>query len=112
MASVKKEDIPMMAMFMPKLWELVKEFYLVELTDEYSKAAYDRCVELIEIYPDPLAREFVLAFCKFIDSKQKEMRKNVQTEVQRRAADPQRHISVYLPVHQRTPIRTVLQGDR
>ena len=112
MASVKKEDIPMMAMFMPKLWELVKEFYLVELTDEYSKAAYDRCVELIEIYPDPLAREFVLAFCKFIDSKQKEMRKNVQTEVQRRAADSQRHISVYLPVHQRTSIRTVLQGDR
>lgn len=26
MASVKKEDIPMMAMFMPKLWELIKEF--------------------------------------------------------------------------------------
>ena len=81
MSSVKKEDIPMMAMFMPKLWELIKEFYLVELTDEYSKAAYDRCVELMEIHPDPLAREFVLAFCKFIDSKQKELRKNVQTEV-------------------------------
>lgn len=79
MASVKKEDIPMMAMFMPKLWEL-KEFYLVELTDEYSKAAYDRCLELIEVYPDPLAKEFVLAFCKFIDSKQRELRKNVQHE--------------------------------
>lgn len=39
MASVKKEDIPIMAMFMPKLWELIKEFYLVELSDEYSKAA-------------------------------------------------------------------------
>ena len=38
MASVRKDDIPMMAMFMPKLWELIKEFYLVELTDEYSKA--------------------------------------------------------------------------
>ena len=49
MASVRKDDIPMMAMFMPKLWELIKEFYL--------------------------------AFCKFIDSKQKELRKNVQTEV-------------------------------
>lgn len=82
MASVKKEDIPIMAMFMPKLWESVKEFYLVELSDEYSKAAYDRCVELIEIYPDPLAKEFVLAFCKFIDSKQKELRKNVQHKEQ------------------------------
>ena len=81
MASVKKEDIPIMAMFMPKLWESVKEFYLVELSDEYSKAAYDRCIELIEIYPDPLAKELVLAFCKFIDSKQKELRKDVQTEV-------------------------------
>lgn len=82
MASVKKEDIPIMAMFMPKLWESIKEFYLVELSDEYSKAAYDRCVELIEIYPDPLAKEFVLAFCKFIDFKQKELRKNVQHEEQ------------------------------
>lgn len=80
MASVRKDDIPMMAM-LPKLWELIKEFYLVELTDEYSKAAYDRCMELIEIYSDPLAREFVLAFCKFIDSRQKELRKNVQTEI-------------------------------
>lgn len=80
MASVKKEDIPIMAMFMPKLWESVKEFYLVELSDEYSKAAYDRCVELIEVYPDPLVKEFVLAFCKFIDSKQKELRKDVQHE--------------------------------
>lgn len=81
MASVRKDDIPMMAMFMPKLWELIKEFYLVELTDEYSKAAYDRCIELIEIYSDPLAKEFVLAFFKFIDSKQRELRKNVQTEI-------------------------------
>lgn len=82
MASVKKEDIPIMAMFMPKLWESVKEFYLVELSDEYSKAVYDRCVELIEIYPDPLAKELVLAFCKFIDSKQKELRKDVQHKEQ------------------------------
>lgn len=82
MASVKKEDIPIMAMFTPKLWESVKEFYLVELSDEYSKAAYDRCTELIEIYPDPLAKEFVLAFCKFIDSKQKELRKDVQHKEQ------------------------------
>ena len=82
MASVKKEDIPIMAMFMPKLWESVKEFYLVELSDEYSKTAYDRCVELIETYPDPLAKELVLAFCKFIDSKQKELRKDVQHKEQ------------------------------
>ena len=66
MASVKKEDTPMMAMFMPKLWELIKEFYLVELSDEYSKAAYDRCIELIEVYPDPLAKEFVLAFSNLL----------------------------------------------
>ena len=82
MASVKKEDIPIMAMFMPKLWESIKEFYLVELSDEYSKAAYDRCMELIETYPDPLVKELVLAFCKFIDSKQKELRKDVQHKEQ------------------------------
>ena len=80
MASVKKEDIPIMAMFMPKLWESIKEFYLVELSDEYSKAAYDRCIELIEVYPDPLAKELVFGIFKFIDSKQRELRKNVQHE--------------------------------
>ena len=80
MESVKKEDIPIMAMFMPKLWESIKEFYLVELTDEYSKSAYDRCIELIEVYPDPLVKELVLAFCKFINSKQRDLRKNVQHE--------------------------------
>lgn len=82
MASVKKEDIPIMAMFMPKLWESIKEFYLVELSDEYSKVAYERCMELIEIYPDPLAKELVLAFCKFIDSKQKELRRDAQHKEQ------------------------------
>lgn len=82
MASVKKEDIPMMAMFMPKLWESIKEFYLVELSDEYSKAAYDRCIELAEVYLDPLAKELVFGIFKFIDSKQRELRKNVQHKEQ------------------------------
>lgn len=81
MASVRKDDIPMMAMFMPRFWEMIKEFYLIELTDEYSQKVYERCTELIELYQDPLAQKLVLAFCDFIDAKQKELRKNVQTEV-------------------------------
>lgn len=85
MASVRKDDIPMMAMFMPKLWELIKEFYLVELTDEYSKQATDRLIELgeyAEMCPDNNDKQFIknclVAFNKLLDSKQ---RKVMQKEI-------------------------------
>lgn len=87
MASVKKEDIPMMAMFMPKLWESIKEFYLVELSDEYSKQATDRLIELgeyAEMCPDNNDKQFIknclVAFNKLLDSKQRGLIKNVQHE--------------------------------
>ena len=38
MGSVRKEDIPEVAKFMPLLWELIKKYYIPEDTDEYWDA--------------------------------------------------------------------------
>lgn len=65
MASVKKEDIPVMAMFMPRFWEMIKEFYNVENNDEYFDALHKKIEDLYEIYPDSLARYLSLAFYKW-----------------------------------------------
>ena len=67
MASVRKDDIQMMAMFMPKLWELIKEFYLVEDNDEYWHALTERANELREVYPDSLVDYLTMAFVKWAD---------------------------------------------
>lgn len=65
MASVKKEEIPIMAMFMPEFWNTIKEFYNVENNDEYFGALHKRFEDLYEIYPDSLARYLSLAFYKW-----------------------------------------------
>lgn len=49
MASVKKEEIPIMAMFMPRFWEMIKEFYRIEDDDEYWHALTEKANELREV---------------------------------------------------------------
>lgn len=79
---VEAKDIPIIQKFLTEYWKAIKEFYSVEVTDEYSKQACDRLEELGElagICPDLNDKEFILdcinSFCKLLDSKQKEMRK-------------------------------------
>lgn len=67
MASVKKEEIPIMAMFMPRFWEMIKEFYNVENNDEYFDTLHKKIEDLYESYPDSLARYLSLAFCKWVE---------------------------------------------
>lgn len=67
MASVKKEEIPIMAMFMPRFWEMIKEFYDVENNDEYFDALHKKIEDLYEIYPDSLARYLSLALYKWAE---------------------------------------------
>ena len=85
---VEAKDIPIIQSFMTEYWKAIKEFYSVELTDEYSSKVYDTCIELGELAgtcPDESDKQFLLdnigAFYRLIDSRQKELRKNVQTEV-------------------------------
>ena len=50
MASVKKEEIPIMAMFMPRFWEMIKEFYGIEDNDEYWHALqtnFAKCIQTV-----------------------------------------------------------------
>ena len=72
---------------MTEFWKAIKDFYSVELTDEYSKQVTDRLIELreyAEMCPDNNDKQFIknclVAFNKLLDSKQRELRKNVQHE--------------------------------
>lgn len=85
---VEARDIPIIQKFMTEYWKAIKEFYLVELTDEYSSKVYDTCTELGELAgacPDEIDKQFLLdnirAFHRLLNSKQRGMRKNVQTEI-------------------------------
>lgn len=82
---VEAKDIPYIQKFMTEFWKAIKDFYSVELTDEYSKQATDRLIELeeyAEMCPDNNDKQFIknclVAFNKLLDSKQRGLRKNVQ----------------------------------
>ena len=67
MASVKKEEIPIMHKFMPEFWKTIKEFYGIEDNDEYWHALTERANELREVYPDSLVDYLTMAFVKWAD---------------------------------------------
>lgn len=82
---VEAKDIPYIQKFMTEFWKAIKDFYSVELTDEYSKQTTDRLIELreyAEMCPDNNDKQFIknclVAFNKLLDSKQRELRKNIQ----------------------------------
>lgn len=86
---VEAKDIPIIQRFMTEFWKTIKEFYQVELTDEYSKQACDRLDELGElagVCPDQNDKQFimdcVLALNNALSSKQRGLRKDVQHKEQ------------------------------
>lgn len=86
---VEAKDIPIIQRFMTEFWKVIKEFYQVELTDEYSKQACDRLDELGElagICPDQNDKQFildcVLALNNALSSKQRGLIKNAQHKEQ------------------------------
>lgn len=86
---VEAKDIPYIQKFMTEFWKAIKDFYSVELADEYSKQATDRLIELreyAEMCPDNNDKQFIknclVAFNKLLDSKQREVRKNAQHKEQ------------------------------
>lgn len=87
---VEAKDIPIIQKFLTEYWKAIKEFYSVEVTDEYSKQACDRLEELGElagICPDKHDKQFILdcvtAFCRLLHSKQKEMRERTNEQNER-----------------------------
>lgn len=86
---VEAKDIPIIQRFMTEFWKVIKEFYQVELTDEYSKQACDRLDELGKlagVCPDQNDKQFildcVLALNNALSSKQRGLRKDVQHKEQ------------------------------
>lgn len=80
---VEAKDIPIIQKFLTEYWKAIKEFYLVEITDEYSKQAYDKLAWLGEIsgictnkHDKEFIRDCINALEKLLDSKQREMRAN------------------------------------
>ena len=41
---VEAKDIPIIQRFMTEYWKAIKEFYSVEITDEYSQKASDKLI--------------------------------------------------------------------
>lgn len=86
---VEAKDIPIIQKFMTEFWKTIKEFYRVELTDEYSKQACDRLDELGElagVCSDQNDKQFImdciLALNNTLSSKQRGLIKNVQHKEQ------------------------------
>lgn len=84
---VEAKDIPIIQRFMTEFWKVIKEFYQVELTDDYSEQVCNRLDELGElsdICPDQNDKQFILdcilALNNVLSSKQRGLRKNVQHE--------------------------------
>lgn len=80
---VEAKDIPIMQRFMTEYWKVMKEFYSVELTDEYSKQASDKLIWLGEIsgictdkHDKKFIQDCINALENLLDSKQREMGMN------------------------------------
>ena len=59
---------------MNQLWMVIKKFYGVELTEEYSEELIDYLDELIKQFPHPLCKELSLALMRYAESEQKNIR--------------------------------------
>lgn len=80
---VEAKDIPIIQKFLTEYWKAIKEFYSVEITDEYSKQASDKLIWLGEIsgicadkHDKKFIQDCINALESLLDSKQREMRTN------------------------------------
>lgn len=80
---VEAKDIPIIQKFLTEYWKAIKEFYSVEITDEYSKQAFDKLIWLWEIsgictdkHDKKFIQDCINALENLLDSKQREMRAN------------------------------------
>ena len=80
---VEAKDIPNIQKFLTEYWKAIKEFYSVEITDEYSKQASDKLIWLGEIngictdkHDKKFIQDCINALESLLDSKQREMRIN------------------------------------
>ena len=75
MASVRKEDIPAIAQFMPEFWELVKKYWIVEESDEYWEEAINACDKIYRKYNDVFVKKMIIAYMDYLEEKYKSRKK-------------------------------------
>lgn len=69
MAGVKKKDIPNEAEMFVMLWELTKDFWIPEDTDEYYRQFNERANEIVNKTHSELGKVLTLALSEFLDKK-------------------------------------------
>ena len=69
MAGVKKKDIPNEAEMFVMLWELTKDFWIPEDTDEYYRQFNERTNEIVKETHSELGKVLILALSEFLDKK-------------------------------------------
>ena len=76
MASVRKEDIPDIAQFMPEFWEIIKRYWIVEDTDEWWEEVIQTCDQCFKKYnKDLFVRRMLGAFTNYLEEKRNEERR-------------------------------------
>lgn len=71
MASVTKNDIPDIAVFMPELWELIKAFYVPENNDAYWNAYHKKSQELYRKHNENnLVLHLIAGFTNYLECEQ------------------------------------------
>lgn len=69
MAGVKKKDIPNEAEMFVMLWELTKDFWIPEDTDEYYRQFNERANEIVSKTHSELGKYLILTLSEYFDKK-------------------------------------------
>ena len=69
---VRKKDIPEIADMYSDLWELTKDFWIIEDKEEYWDALIAKAKEKSEKYKDPLAKRMFVALVDYFGDQKKE----------------------------------------
>ena len=69
MASVTKNDIPQEANMMTDLWNLIKEFYIPEDTEEYWLDLNEKCNQIYKDCPSRLTFHLLYGFRNYLEEK-------------------------------------------
>lgn len=64
MASATKEEIPVVADFMPNFWSFIKQYYRPEENDDYWENLITDGNVLAAQFPDELCKALIVAYIK------------------------------------------------
>ena len=69
MASVTKNDIPNESRMMSMLWEMIKDYYLPEASEEYYQKFCQSAREIDKQCNSRLGQKLIIAFGEYLEEK-------------------------------------------